>query len=88
MKAQTMDMHTQAVLRTAEKILRPFMATATRPEPHRLARDELHEARQYAGGNEANRGHIEINAKDLHWARVTQLHTTRTLAKLICPWHG
>ena len=36
------------------------------PEPHRLARDELHEARQYAGGNEANRGHIEINAKDLH----------------------
>jgi NADH:ubiquinone oxidoreductase subunit C len=31
-----MDMHTQAVLRTAEKILRPFMETATRPEPHRL----------------------------------------------------
>jgi NADH:ubiquinone oxidoreductase subunit C len=31
-----MDMTTQAALRVAEKILRPYMPTATRPEPHRL----------------------------------------------------
>jgi NADH:ubiquinone oxidoreductase subunit C len=31
-----MDMPTQAALRIAEKILRPFMPTATRPEEHRL----------------------------------------------------
>ncbi len=31
-----MDIHTQDVLRVAEKILRPFLPTATRPEPARL----------------------------------------------------
>ncbi len=31
-----MDIHTQDVLRVAEKILRPFMETAVRPEPARL----------------------------------------------------
>jgi NADH:ubiquinone oxidoreductase subunit C len=31
-----MDLHTQRILRTAEKILRPFMPAATNPEPCRL----------------------------------------------------
>lgn len=43
-----MDIHTQGVLRVAEKILRPFMPTATRPEPARLdvvvSRERLVEA--------------------------------------------
>jgi NADH:ubiquinone oxidoreductase subunit C len=74
-----MDIPTQTSLRVAEKILRPFMPTATRPEEHRLdvvvPRERLVEAT--AALTEAHWGYLAaITGLDLPAARTTAKVTT------------